>query len=112
MRAPAPEDTVFTSLTPAQVEAGDFHGALWNLHDLAGTQFSWLAPATQPMTVQLISAVDRVNFDDATVEAQGSLRAVRATTAATTITLMDRRAQPVARCQLHLDRRSRGLAPC
>jgi hypothetical protein len=76
----------------AQVLAGDFHGDQWSLHDLAGTQFSWLVPATQPMTVTLTSMVDWVTLHDAAVvDAR-----VRAAAATTSITLTVSDADPFA----------------
>jgi len=41
LRAPAPNDTAFTSLTPQQVLAGAFTGKLYGIADLVGQQFAW-----------------------------------------------------------------------
>ena len=55
LRAPAPADTTFTDLTPQQVAAGDFTGALYGISDLIGQQFSWPDPSL-PVTATLTHA--------------------------------------------------------
>jgi LysM repeat protein len=41
IRVPLPNDTIFTNLSPEQVEAGDYHGSLYGLFDVAGMLFPW-----------------------------------------------------------------------
>lgn len=68
LRAPAPDDTSFTGLTPAQVLAGDFTGTLYGIADLTGQQFPWTDPQTTPIDVTLShAAVSWLSFTDATV---------------------------------------------
>jgi len=68
LRAPAPDDTSFTGLTPAQVLAGDFTGDLYGIADLTGQQFAWTDPQTTPIDLTLShAAVSWLSFTDATV---------------------------------------------
>ncbi|MDQ1741740.1 MAG: hypothetical protein QOE23_79, partial [Pseudonocardiales bacterium] len=52
LRAPAPDDTSFTDLTPKQVADGKFTGDLYGVIDLIGQQFSW-PDATVPVQITL-----------------------------------------------------------
>jgi hypothetical protein len=52
LRAPAPDDTSFTDLTPTQVADGEFTGDLYGVLDLIGQQFSW-PDETVPVQITL-----------------------------------------------------------
>ena len=52
LRAPAPDDTSFTDLTPEQVAEGLFTGDLYGVVDLIGQQFSW-PDETVPVQITL-----------------------------------------------------------
>ncbi|WP_350334295.1 hypothetical protein [Coralliovum pocilloporae] len=71
LRVPAPDDTTFTGLTPAQVLAGDFTGSLYGIVDLTGQQTGWTDPSTTPVDVTLShSSADWISFSAATVNTQ------------------------------------------
>ncbi|MDQ2956507.1 MAG: hypothetical protein M3Y42_06050, partial [Actinomycetota bacterium] len=73
LRAPAPNDTSFTGLTPQQVADGDFIGSLYGISDLIGQQFSWPdqnVPATLSLTH---STNDWLSFVDSMTVAEESM---------------------------------------
>jgi hypothetical protein len=71
LRAPAPDDTSFTDLTPEQVADGDFTGDLYGVVDLIGQQFSW-PDETVPVQITLRhGASDWLSFTQAITAADG-----------------------------------------
>jgi LysM repeat protein len=72
LRAPAPDDTTFTDLTPEQVLAGDYTGTLYGMTDLIGQQFSWPDQAVPVQITLTHVASGWLSFTDA-VTATGEL---------------------------------------
>ncbi|MEO9239342.1 MAG: hypothetical protein ABI418_14770, partial [Jatrophihabitantaceae bacterium] len=73
LRAPAPSDTTFTSLSSQQVLDGEFTGTLYGLADLIGQQFSW-PDQTLPAQLSLTHAgSDWLSFIDAITVAEPAM---------------------------------------